>query len=361
MNTNALWKCWKANSNILKINDNKNFTLNGFSIAALRTHFYIKELNIGLDAGLSCPYNPDYIFITHCHSDHCASIPFNIMREELNKIRKKPVPEDIVKYNYKFPDTDKKPKFKVGDIVYRQLDYPEDALGNKQPTEKFREGDYRYSRVPKKIVKLLYYTGDVPYRYMLEGIPNASFKASQLMISKEKETKYVVKEIIGKKTINKKIHYLVWWKGYLKKNATYEPRNKLIEDGLKSVGKQLSDSTVLILGVSYKPNVKDIQITPAEPVIQKLQTKGSKIKIYDPYFKSIQIFDTLTENSIENGLVDVDVVVLITAHDEFRNIDPTFLGSKTKQLVVVDTRGVIDVHTARKAGLLIKGIGRGGK
>ena len=158
----------------------------------------------------------------------------DIVREELNKIRKKPVPEDIVKYNYKFPDTDKKPKFKVGDIVYRQLDHPEDALGNKQPTEKFREGDYRYSRVPKKIVKLLYYTGDVPYRYMLEGIPNASFKASQLMISKEKETKYVVKEIIGKKTINKKIHYLVWWKGYLKKNATYEPRNKLIEDGLKS-------------------------------------------------------------------------------------------------------------------------------
>lgn len=159
----------------------------------------------------------------------------NIIRIELNKIRKKATPEDIVKYNYKFPTSTKDPVFKVGDIVYRQLDYPEDALGNLQPTEFFREGDYRYSRIPKKIVNVLYYTGDVPYRYMLEQIPNASYKASQLMRAdeKEKETKYKVKKIIGKKTINKKIHYLVWWDKYLKKDATWESKDKLLEDGIK--------------------------------------------------------------------------------------------------------------------------------
>ena len=136
---------------------------------------------------------------------------------------------------------------------------------------------------------------------------------------------------------------------------------EMTSKALQSVGKKIHNSRVLILGVSYKPNVKDIQITPAEPIIQKLKDMGVTLKIYDPFFRSTSVFDIKTEDSLNTAISDIDAVILITAHDEFRNIDPTFLGSKTKQLVVVDTRGVIDVHTARKAGLLIKGIGRGGK
>jgi UDP-N-acetyl-D-mannosaminuronate dehydrogenase len=135
----------------------------------------------------------------------------------------------------------------------------------------------------------------------------------------------------------------------------------LISDSLKSIGKELSKSTVLILGVSYKPNVKDIQITPAEPVIKKLLESGTKIKIYDPYFKSMSVFNILVENNLSEAISNIDAAVLITAHDEFKHIDPTFLSSKSKPLVVVDTRGIIDIPAARKAGLIIRGIGRGGK
>jgi nucleotide sugar dehydrogenase len=136
---------------------------------------------------------------------------------------------------------------------------------------------------------------------------------------------------------------------------------ELTSDALKSVGKELQNSTVLILGVSYKPNVKDVQITPAEPIISKLVEKNTKIKIYDPYFKSTSVFNIQTEDSLEDAISGIDAVILITSHDEFRDIDPAFLGSKSKSLVVVDTRGIIDIHAARKAGLIIRGIGRGGK
>ena len=135
---------------------------------------------------------------------------------------------------------------------------------------------------------------------------------------------------------------------------------EMTSEALRSVGKTLQNCKILILGVSYKPNVKDVQITPAEPVIQKLKEKGVVLKIYDPYFKSTTIFDTKTENSLNDAISEIDAIILITAHDEFRNIDPAFLCSKTKQLVVVDTRGIIDMHAARKAGLVIRGIGRGG-
>lgn len=134
----------------------------------------------------------------------------------------------------------------------------------------------------------------------------------------------------------------------------------LISEALQSVGKKLDNSKVLILGVSYKPNVKDIQITPAEPVIKKLQERGATIKIYDPYFKSSTVFGIKTEENLVDAISNIDAAVLITSHDEFRHIEPAFLASKSRQLVFVDTRGVIDIHVARKAGLVVRGIGRGG-
>jgi len=34
--------------------------------------------------------------------------------------------------------------------------------------------------------------------------------------------------------VNKIKYYLVWWDKYLKKDATYEPENQLIDDGLQN-------------------------------------------------------------------------------------------------------------------------------
>ena len=95
------------------------------------------------------------------------------VRTELNKIRYKKAPytEKTIYKKIDSPvDMSKPPKFKVGDIVHRKLNYPEDALGNKQPTAVFRTGDFRWSSVPQEIVKVLYYSGKIPYRYMLDGI-----------------------------------------------------------------------------------------------------------------------------------------------------------------------------------------------
>ena len=33
--------------------------------------------------------------------------------------------------------------------------------------------------------------------------------------------------------MKKQKYYLIWWSGYLKKDATWEPEKQLIEDGLK--------------------------------------------------------------------------------------------------------------------------------
>ena len=81
------------------------------------------------------------------------------------------------------------------------------------------------------------------YRYILSGLKNVSYSETELMKSKEKTEKFKVKKIIGSKIENKKKYYLVWWKGYLKKDATWELEDNLIEDGLEEYIKDFKKKT----------------------------------------------------------------------------------------------------------------------
>ena len=128
-------------------------------------------------------------------------------------------------------------------------------------------------------------------------------------------------------------------------------------DGFKKCNKSIKDSTLLILGVSYKPDVKDIQLSPAEIIINKLKALGAKIKIYDPYYKNNQIFGINVEHNIQDILSDVDASIIITAHKEFQEIDPKIF-TKMKTPILIDSRGIIDISSANNAGLVFRGLGR---
>ena len=112
-----------------------------------------------------------------------------VVRSDLNKIRKEKLPDNEADHVYPFFDSGVKikkkikhvlPVYKVGDLVHRLLDYPMNALGEKQ-SGTFRQGDYRYEVKPREVDQLYYYSGKVPYRYKLKGIPNASFSEAQLI------------------------------------------------------------------------------------------------------------------------------------------------------------------------------------
>ena len=129
-------------------------------------------------------------------------------------------------------------------------------------------------------------------------------------------------------------------------------------DGFKKCKKSIKDSTVLILGISYKPDVKDIQLSPAKIIINKLMALGARIKIYDPYYKGSQMFGINVEQNIEDILSKVDASIIITAHKEFQEINPKIF-TKMKTPILIDSRGVIDTSSANDAGLVFRGLGRG--
>ena len=135
----------------------------------------------------------------------------DLVRIELNKFRRKKLPDDITTYEYPIFDPTKgeptqtlknydidmkklgvsnsdktfkliKQKFKVGDLVNILLSEPEDILGKKQPTNNFRMGDVRLSREKYRVKSIIYYAGNPPYRYILEALDNASSRIKKRVL-----------------------------------------------------------------------------------------------------------------------------------------------------------------------------------
>ena len=134
----------------------------------------------------------------------------------------------------------------------------------------------------------------------------------------------------------------------------------LISDAFRESNIRLDGSDILIFGVSYKPNVKDIQLTPAEHIIEKLKNLGANVHIYDPYFTSTKIFgiDTLTTIPDENILKTMNAAVIITGHDSFKSFKISNF-SLMKNPILIDTRGIFEPRDAKNANLIFRGLGRG--
>ncbi len=133
---------------------------------------------------------------------------------------------------------------------------------------------------------------------------------------------------------------------------------KLVQNVFSESNRDLSTATIMILGISYKPNVKDIQLTPAEPIIKKLRSLGVKVKIFDPFYKNEKVFDITVENNLFENLSECDGLVIVTNHNEFSSINLELIFSKMKFPIVIDSRGLIQKEDAKKAGLVFRGLGQ---
>jgi hypothetical protein len=107
---------------------------------------------------------------------------------DLEELRKKVKPPTVAFSTLK-------PKYKLGDLVHRLLDYPKNSL-NEKLGGNFRVGDLHFDPIPDKIVQIYLMEGNVNIRYMLDGIDHTSFPEWQLTRSKHKEAVREIKQIL---------------------------------------------------------------------------------------------------------------------------------------------------------------------
>lgn len=90
----------------------------------------------------------------------------------------------------------------------------------------------------------------------------------------------------------------------------------LVAEALNDRGKALKGAKVGVLGVAFKPNVRDARNSPAADVIAGIAGRGADVRFHDPHvptFKDAQA--VIRENTDLDELLGwADVIVIVTAH-----------------------------------------------
>ncbi|HEY3370050.1 MAG TPA: nucleotide sugar dehydrogenase [Prolixibacteraceae bacterium] len=112
-----------------------------------------------------------------------------------------------------------------------------------------------------------------------------------------------------------------------------------ISTALNSQRKPINGSSILFLGVAYKPNIDDARESPALEIINMVSKKGALVSYHDPFIQQVQTSHGTTLQSIElspEALQAADCVVITTNHSAF---EAEFITRHAR--LIVDLRNVI--------------------
>ena len=106
-------------------------------------------------------------------------------------------------------------------------------------------------------------------------------------------------------------------------------------------GKSIRGAKVLVLGLSYKPDIDDDRESPSFEIIDRLQELGAAVSYCDPHIpktKKVRKYDLGLKSTpcSEEEFARHDVLIVATAHNGFRTP-----GLFRLARLVVDTRNLL--------------------
>ena len=122
-----------------------------------------------------------------------------------------------------------------------------------------------------------------------------------------------------------------------------------IEALLRERGKDISKSKILIIGVTYKKDVKDLRESPALDIIEILQNKKAEVSYSDPYIPYLKFneIDLKTVKLSANSLKRQDIIVLAAGHLSF---DYKFIARHAG--LILDTRNAFGKRKVHRKNIV---------
>jgi UDP-N-acetyl-D-glucosamine dehydrogenase len=99
--------------------------------------------------------------------------------------------------------------------------------------------------------------------------------------------------------------------GKVNQNMPYFCRSLISQALNHGAQRSLSGSKVLVLGVSYKPDVPDTRESPALKLIELLRNAGAEVAYHDPHVPELPEYELSSEPLDADGY---DCVAIVTAH-----------------------------------------------
>jgi UDP-N-acetyl-D-glucosamine dehydrogenase len=92
-----------------------------------------------------------------------------------------------------------------------------------------------------------------------------------------------------------------------------------IAEALNTRGLAVNGANVLVLGVSYKPDIGDLRESPSLKVMEHLQRRGAYVTYHDPYVQTVETGDSELHRTdlSRQAIAGVDCVALLTPHSAY--------------------------------------------
>ena len=118
----------------------------------------------------------------------------------------------------------------------------------------------------------------------------------------------------------------------------------------------LASRKVLLLGASYREDVKELAFSTALLIVDLLHKAGAEVLIHDPLFTpdELKAFEAEVVDLDSDAARDAEAVIVQAWHQDFRSLD----WRRFKHLrVVLDGRSAVDADRVREAGASYIAIG----
>jgi UDPglucose 6-dehydrogenase len=125
---------------------------------------------------------------------------------------------------------------------------------------------------------------------------------------------------------------------------------------------ELKGKTIVLWGLSFKPQTDDIREAPSLVMIRELLSVGAKVRAHDPIANSMVEQDfrgkvEFFENSYD-ALKDADALLIVTEWNEFRRPDFPKMKNLMRRPVILDGRNIYDPREMKEKGFTYYSIGR---
>jgi UDP-N-acetyl-D-mannosaminuronic acid dehydrogenase len=136
----------------------------------------------------------------------------------------------------------------------------------------------------------------------------------------------------------------------------------LMRDAMQACGKPLARTKISVLGVSYRPNIKEPRGSLTINLVKKLKKKNVYVHVFDPFFtyEELEELGYPPVRTLIKAMEGVDCLLIMVGHDAFARINlRRFKFLARKPAAIVDMGHVISPAKTEKEGLIYRGFGRG--
>jgi len=146
--------------------------------------------------------------------------------------------------------------------------------------------------------------------------------------------------------------------------ANERQKLRMVDKIISAMG-DVSNKTIAILGLAFKPNTDDMREAPAITIITELAKRGARFKAYDPQahreavWRLEHVGDKIEYCSDEYAAMkDSDAVVILTEWNQFRNLNLQKVKENMKDNYFFDLRNIYKKDTVESYGFIYISVGR---